>query len=61
MPELPEVETVRKTLTRWSKDKIIKDVVDMQQEIYSHNIGDTVTIEYYRYGILNTANVILNK
>ena len=26
MPELPEVETVRKTLISWSKDKVIKDV-----------------------------------
>lgn len=42
-------------------DVTITDVIDMQKVIYSHNVGDTVTIEYYRYGILNTANVVLNK
>ena len=26
MPELPEVETVRRTLTKWCKDKMILDV-----------------------------------
>ena len=42
-------------------DVTITDVIDMQKEIYSHNAGDTITIEYYRYGILNTASVVLNK
>ena len=42
-------------------DVTITDVIDMQKEIYSHDVGDTVTVEYYRYGILNTASVVLNK
>ena len=42
-------------------DVTITDVIDMQKEIYSHNVGDTVTVEYYRYGILNTTSVVLDK
>ena len=26
MPELPEVETVRRVLVKWVKDRVIKDV-----------------------------------
>ena len=42
-------------------DTIITDVIDMQKEIYSHNLGDTLIVEYYRNDILNTTNIILNK
>jgi formamidopyrimidine-DNA glycosylase len=48
MPELPEVETVRKTLTRWSKDKIIKDVI-----IHYKNVLENIDFEDFKRAIIN--------
>lgn len=42
-------------------DVVISDVSDLQREIYSYDIGDTVTLEYYRNNILSTVNVVLSK
>ena len=42
-------------------DIIITDVNTLQKEIYSHNFGEDINVEYYREGIANTAVVNLNK
>ena len=42
-------------------DKAVIDVVDLQKEIYSYNIGDMVTIDYYRDNVLNTIKITLKK
>lgn len=40
---------------------IIDDVNDLQREIYSCNIGDTITLEYYRDNKANKVDVVLDK
>lgn len=40
---------------------VIGDVNDLQTEIYSYNIGDTVILGYYRGNAYNEVNIILNK
>ncbi|KRK81493.1 serine protease HtrA [Companilactobacillus bobalius DSM 19674] len=42
-------------------DKDVKSVADLHTALYSHSIGDTVNIQYYRNGKLNTAKVHLTK
>ena len=42
-------------------DKTVTSVADLHTALYSHSIGDTVNIEYYRNGKLNTAKVHLTK
>ena len=42
-------------------DIIITDVSTLQKELYSHNFGDDIYIEYYREGISNIVVVNLNK
>lgn len=39
----------------------INDVNELQKEIYSYNIGDTIKLEYYRNDEYESVNVILNK
>ena len=39
----------------------ISNVDELQNEIYSHNIGDVVTLQYYRNNEYNIVNVRLNK
>ncbi|TGD22976.1 PDZ domain-containing protein [Companilactobacillus suantsaicola] len=41
--------------------KKITSVADLHTALYSHSVGDTVSIQYYRNGKLNTANVHLTK
>jgi len=40
---------------------IIESVSELQKEIYSHNIGDTITLEYYRNNNLYSKNIYLDK
>lgn len=42
-------------------DKTVTSVADLHTALYSHSIGDTVNVEYYRNGKLNTAKVHLTK
>ena len=42
-------------------NKDIIDVIGLQREIYSHDIGDTITLEYYRHDALNTVSVLLER
>ena len=42
-------------------DTIITDVSTLQKELYSHNFGEDIYIEYYREGISNIVVVNLNK
>lgn len=42
-------------------DKDVKSVADLHTALYSHSVGDTVNIQYYRNGKLNTAKVHLTK
>lgn len=42
-------------------DTIITDVNTLQKEIYSHNFGEDIYIEYYREGVPNIVVVNLNK
>ena len=42
-------------------DIAINDVSSLQQQIYSYSVGETVTLEYYRNGIYNKVDVVLNK
>jgi len=42
-------------------NQVVSDVVDMQKIIYSHNIGDTITLEYYRNNVLSEIDIVLNK
>lgn len=42
-------------------DTIITDVNVLQKEIYSHNFGEEIYIEYYREGVSNIGVVNLNK
>lgn len=40
---------------------VISDVNVLQKEIYSYNIGDTITLEYYRNNIPTIIDVVLTK
>ena len=40
---------------------LIPDVTALQKEIYSHVVGETLCVEYYRNNNLNVVNVILSK
>ncbi|KRK92871.1 S1C family serine protease [Companilactobacillus futsaii] len=42
-------------------NKKITSVADLHTALYSHSVGDTVNIQYYRNGKLNTAKVHLTK
>lgn len=42
-------------------NKDVTSVADLHTALYSHSVGDTVNIEYYRNGKLNTAKVHLTK
>jgi len=42
-------------------DKTVSSVADLHTALYSHSVGDTVNVEYYRNGKLNTAKVHLTK
>lgn len=42
-------------------NQVVSDVVDMQKIVYSHNIGDTITLEYYRNNLLSKIDIVLNK
>lgn len=42
-------------------DEAVFNVVDMQKIIYSYDIGDTITLEYYRNNILSRIDITLNK
>lgn len=42
-------------------DTTITSSTDLQSALYKHNIGDTVSVTYYRDGKALTANVKLNK
>lgn len=42
-------------------DKNVTSVADLHTALYSHSVGDTVNIQYYRNGKLNTAKVHLTK
>ena len=42
-------------------DVVIEDIFDLQREIYSYQIGDTITLGDYRGMIYSEANVVLNK
>ncbi|WP_308495321.1 S1C family serine protease [Companilactobacillus farciminis] len=42
-------------------DKKVTSVADLHTALYSHSVGDTVNIQYYRNGKLNTAKVHLTK
>lgn len=48
MPELPEVETVKRSLTLLVKDKIIKSV-----DIYHNNIIEYPSVEEFKTNIIN--------
>lgn len=48
MPELPEVETVKRSLTNLVKDKIIKSV-----DIYHYNIIEYPSVEEFKTNIVN--------
>lgn len=48
MPELPEVETVRKTLINWCKDKVINDV-----DIYYKNVLTGIDFDTFKSKIIN--------
>ena len=48
MPELPEVETVRRTLVNWSQNKVIKDVV-----IHYNNVLEDITLSDFKTNIRN--------
>ena len=39
----------------------INSVNELQKEIYSYNIGDKITLEYYRNSELNKVDIILDK
>ncbi|AYE37303.1 PDZ domain-containing protein [Companilactobacillus zhachilii] len=42
-------------------NKSVNSVADLHTALYSHSIGDTVSIQYYRNGKLSTAKVHLTK
>jgi len=42
-------------------DKPVTSVADLHTALYAHSVGDTVSIQYYRNGKLNTAKVHLTK
>ena len=42
-------------------NKTVSSVADLHTALYSHSIGDTVNVQYYRNGKLNTAKVHLTK
>ncbi|MFH5810283.1 S1C family serine protease [Companilactobacillus sp. FL22-1] len=42
-------------------NKTVTSVADLHTALYSHSVGDTVSIEYYRNGKLKTAKVHLTK
>ena len=48
MPELPEVETVRRTLVNWSQNKVIKDVI-----IHYNNVLEDITFDEFKTKIVN--------
>lgn len=48
MPELPEVETVRRTLVSWCKDKVIRDV-----EIFYNKVLEDVDFQTLKSKIVN--------
>ncbi|KRN97996.1 S1C family serine protease [Companilactobacillus kimchiensis] len=41
--------------------KTVTSVADLHTALYSHSVGDTVNVQYYRNGKLNTAKVHLTK
>ncbi len=47
MPELPEVETVRRTLVSWSKNRVIKDVI-----IHYNNVLEDITFDEFKTKIV---------
>ncbi|WP_125568403.1 S1C family serine protease [Companilactobacillus insicii] len=42
-------------------NKTVSSVADLHSALYSHSIGDTVSVQYYRNGKLKTAQVHLTK
>ena len=42
-------------------NKKVTSVADLHTALYSHSVGDTVNVQYYRNGKLNTAKVHLTK
>lgn len=48
MPELPEVETVRRTLLNWCKGKVIKDV-----EIFYYKVLEDINFSDFKSKIIN--------
>lgn len=42
-------------------NKDVTSVADLHTALYSHSVGDTVNVQYYRNGKLNTAKVHLSK
>ena len=48
MPELPEVETVRRTLVSWSKNRVIKDVI-----IHYNNVLEDISFGSFKEKIIN--------
>jgi formamidopyrimidine-DNA glycosylase len=48
MPELPEVETVRRTLIDWCKNKTIRNV-----ELFYKNVLSNITFEDFKSKIIN--------
>ena len=41
-------------------DIAITDVVSLQKEIYSYNLGDTIQVEIYRNDVPTTVSIVLN-
>ena len=48
MPELPEVETVRKTLLKWCENRVIKDVI-----IHYNNVLEDISFLEFKKNIVN--------
>ncbi|WP_019779077.1 PDZ domain-containing protein, partial [Streptococcus sobrinus] len=42
-------------------DKDVSSVAELQEELYKHKLGDTVTLTFYRDGSKKTADIKLNK
>ena len=42
-------------------DKAISSTTELQSALYSHSIGDSMTVTYYRYGKEETTTIKLDK
>ncbi len=42
-------------------DSTITSSTDLQSALYKHNVGDTISVTYYRNGKSHTASLVLNK